>query len=316
MALPHPTPRRRVCIDTNVLLAGALTQRGPSAALRSLASNCEFVVPDGVIGEAIDVLGRHLDPDSLTGATAALDLFLSGLGALEVSGFPVQADDQHVKGAATELDCDAICTYDMDDFISFAVPAWSPRRLFKEIDFFSHSMEAPALGEEGTYLLFLRTWGGDQGRLLREATGNSAIWFQADGTVELTGPRASEWKIHHTLPLGPAAALVVRYGPGRCEVAAWETSTGFPEGTPIGSNGKLLLAQGPVEFDGTPIPGVVPFAECWGATFAPLWLKEHSVRAGIANESLEVAWASQSVEALLSRVEFRLIGDVAVITWH
>ena len=51
--------RQSVILDTNVLLAGPLGRVGPSAFLHRLKNHFQLLVPEGVITEALDVVGLH-----------------------------------------------------------------------------------------------------------------------------------------------------------------------------------------------------------------------------------------------------------------
>jgi hypothetical protein len=276
------------------------------------------VLPDGALRESRDVLARHVDGERRQAAYAVVDHYCREIEAIELPGYPATDKDVHIKQAAADHDCDAICTYDTDDFLDSAVPPWSPRRLCKEVDFTRFAFEVPNVGSEGTYMLLTRTYGGDAGRLLRES--ETEIWFRPDGAIEAEGPGLREWQIHHRVPLGYAVAIVVRYNNERCEVAAWHLDRAFPAGVPSGSGGKPTLAEGRIEFTATPATGVIPYAEGFGSSSVPVWLREHSVRAGVADRSLEVAFGSRSVVGLLARLDIIVIApglaDGFLISWH
>ena len=51
--------RQSVILGTNVLLAGVLERVGSSAFLHRLRDHFQFLVPEGVVTEALDVVGLH-----------------------------------------------------------------------------------------------------------------------------------------------------------------------------------------------------------------------------------------------------------------
>jgi len=121
------------------------------------------VVPDGVLDEALARVAGPVPDDQLSVVRGQMHDYCLRLQALTMTGYP-RVDsvdsvgrDEHVKQAAVDAGCTAICTYDTDDFTTSPVPAWTPVELFKHIDPFRHLVESPRGGECGTYLLATRT---------------------------------------------------------------------------------------------------------------------------------------------------------------
>lgn len=309
------TERIRVCLDANVILTGSLSQRGPSAALHETLGKCSFVVPEGVLDEALARVSGLVPDDQLSVVRGLMQDYCRRLQALTMTGYP-RVDsvgrDEHVKQAAVDAGCTAICTYDTDDFTASPVPAWTPVELFKHIDPFRHLFESPRVGECGTYLLATRIWGGDTGRLLWDAASESEIRVHGDGRVTGSGPAISSWNTHTHLPHGPVNALTVRYRPGKVEVFTWpdpdEQSAHLPH--------QLRLGSGIAHFVSVPRLGVIPHAEGFFASSVPCWLKEGQIRKGIRHRTLEIYFGERGVEKMLERMSIVMGPDGALVVWR
>ena len=310
----------KVCLDTNVILAGSLRPQGAARHLMGLRDKCLFVIPDGAVAEANQkILSSTRDvPDEVV--RVLVDGFCRDLGALTVTGFPIAPHDSHIKRAAIEMGCDFVCTYDKDDFVGFEIPTWSPVPLVKHFHPDKFLVESTWLDKCGTYMLTMLAWGGDEGRLLRDDLTQSAICVHSDGSVHAEGSSFTGWRTNGRISDGKRVALIVRYNKEEVRVEEWSHSDDSSIRRGLNERvkpSKVQLASGTIRLKGSPIPGVIRHSEVYNVSSVPIWVGDASLARGILNGSLEVVFGKpRSMEQLLKGLHLRWSPAGVEVSWR
>ena len=308
---------KRVLIDTNVLLTGAIWRGSFADALPRYRNEFSFATAFYCIAEAERKIATHASsPEVAAVLVDLLDRYLSRLGALVLTPAHLPAalaqvaskSDRPILATAEALNFEGVCTYNVKDFGVSEVQIRSPLGWLRTTTAANrYIVQRPVLGSEGTLLLGTRQFGDDCAGLLLEAP-ELVIRQHTNRAIEAAGASLKRFKpTRNRIPDGYDQLLILRYRTnGEFEVAAWSAGGGFPPHMRVDSSGKLLLATGQGTFGHLVRPGLSlgRATGLSGVVFAisgiPEFVDDRRIRTQVLpDECLEGVAESPAIEALI-----------------
>jgi len=299
----------RVLLDTNVVLTGALRPASPAGKLASVREKVTFSVTDLVMHECRRILRQAAGGRNARYRLAVLTVesYLKELGALllpdDPGKNPPPKADHRIHAAALAYGCDAICTYNPNDFPTDGVKTISPLGLKKRIDppTLRNFIQVPVLGDSGT-LFFMGTLHhpSSMGNILE--TGNGMRFYtDGDGYVRISGTNA---RVNVTTPFGGTDLTVffLRYtSAGQFNASLWLPPTA-PRWDETQGFEERVLTTGQVPFT-SPVRGLLGDGSFYGVVFGysgvPHYVRDNMIPHVIRNQCLEAVWGSADIAALL-----------------
>lgn len=318
----YELPPRRVLLDTNVVITGALMRSSFAGQLEIAKGEITYVITEYILREAERVV-RSAAEETMIGEAAVRTIgnFVTLLGAVVIpEGSTIDAsavrdeDDRPVYAAALHNSCDTICTYNLADFPESAdVRVRSPLALLQQLGPGKGYMmlQYPILDEDGTIFI--------QGRLHHEtamgeilvAQNGTRVFNDPRGYVQVTGPDVSRAKLRHRLAGDEWISFFFRYRrSGHLEAVMWMPDYTRPKPGGGVETRKVVLTEGTARIQPPVTPKLVFngnfgfFGAVSNISGIPLYVRDRQVPTVIRNRSLECVIGSIDVRKLLARCEF------------
>jgi predicted nucleic acid-binding protein len=194
----------RIFLDTNVVLTGALNEKGPAGTLEKLVPSATFFHSPQVLAECDGLLLCNAQSDKIRKlAERKVRSFLdrlnseSVLDSLPPKGLSaVGRGDNLILGAAIAANADAICTYNIKDFPVDHPAIKTPLSVHRAIasPVLEQYIQHILLSSEGTILFFGRLHHpSSMGPILSSSNGNT-VTADAQGFIHLSGPNVTRHK--------------------------------------------------------------------------------------------------------------------------
>jgi len=309
LGIIHHDIAMRVFLDTNVILTGAFTARGPSASLGSLAK-ATFLYSRCVLDECNHLIENNAPNEQVVRmASARIQGYLKQLRAECVPDCSPPAgvsahdpEDDVILGAAIASNADVVCTYNIKDFPTDEIGVGTPLSVHRSVSepTIEQYIQPVMLSEKGTFLLFGRIHGqGSMGPILQSENGTTVVADHED-YIRLIGPSVQRHKVVKPLTAGQEFKLTIRYNKSDFEASVWSKNSGAWR--------KEVLALGSAVFSNTtkPLLFFVPNNRFSGhiqcVSGLPRYVKDKQMASALENYSLEAVAGSLDLRSFFQWV--------------
>lgn len=290
-----PNLKKRIFLDTNVILTGALYQYGFSGKLISFVEKVTFLHSPHVLKECNNLISRDAPTDKIkTMALTAIDSFLGRLQSTSVEDHELpnglsanDPDDNLILGSAIAANADVLCTYNIKDFPDGELIINTPLSIHRtfsnpELEQYIQSIN---LSSQGTLLFFGRLHHpSSMGPILISSNGVT-VTADENGFIHLSGANVKRHNALKPLRGNEEFRLSIRYKKTDFETALWtKTLTGWV---------KEVLTNGAASFseNTSPVLFFVPNHRFSGhiqcLSGIPRYVKDKQLHSALDNYSLE-----------------------------
>jgi predicted nucleic acid-binding protein len=222
---------KRIFLDTNVVLTGAFSQRGPAGTLSKLANSVQFLHSPLVLEECNNLVSRDAQSTLIyEAAMGQIHSFLTRLGSevvdnrLPPPGVSAKdRDDELILGAAIAAKADTICTYNIRDFPSKEMAIRTPLSVHRSIaeHTLDHFIQQVELSSKGTVLFFGSIHhASSMGPIIKSGNG-TCVTADKEGFIQLSGPKVTRNKVLKPLRAKEEFRLSIRFHQSDFEAALW-----------------------------------------------------------------------------------------------